>query len=127
MALVRKQSLRQNFEILHMDDSKCIQDYCSRIVSIVNQIHGLGYKLSEEEVVAKVLRSLHPKFDFVAVAFEDSKDITKLTMDELSGSLQAHEVHMNRTGVKLGEKALHAKGDATGSHYYKGTSSNSGN
>lgn len=67
MASVRKQSLRQNFET--------IQDYCSRVVSIVNQIRGLGYKLSAEEVVAKVFRSLHPKFDFVAVAIEEMKDI----------------------------------------------------
>lgn len=68
VASVRKQSLRQNFKTLQMDDSESIQDYCSRVVSIVNQIRGLGYKLGEEEVMAKVLRSLDPKFDFITVA-----------------------------------------------------------
>lgn len=119
MASVRKQSLRQNFET--------IQDYCSRVVSIVNQIRGLGYKLGAEEVVAKVLRSLHPKFDFVAVVIEETKDITTLTLDELSGSLQAHELRVNRSGVKVGERALHVKGEATGSSYNKGATSSSGN
>lgn len=122
---MRKQSLIQNFKVLQMKDSESMQDYCSRVVFIVNQIRGLRYKLSEEEVVAKVLRSLHPKFDFVAVAIEESKDITKLTLDELRGSLQAHEVRVNQVGVKLVEKALHVKGDATDSHYNKGTCSSS--
>ncbi|XP_039140537.1 uncharacterized protein LOC120277761 [Dioscorea cayenensis subsp. rotundata] len=96
IALVRKQSLRQNFEVLQMEENESIQDYCSRVVFIVNQIRGLGYKLSEEEVVAKVLRSLHPKFDFVVVAIKESKDITKLSLDELSRSLQAHEIRVNK-------------------------------
>lgn len=59
---------------------------------IVNQIKGLEHKLTELEVVSKVLRSLEPKFHYVAVALEESKDIMKLTLAELSGSFQVHEV-----------------------------------
>lgn len=96
-----------------MDDGESIQDYCSRVVTIVNQIHGLSYKLGEEEVVAKVLRSLAPKFDFVAVAIEESKDITSLSLHELCGSLEAHEVRVNQALLKVGERALPVKSDAT--------------
>lgn len=85
-----------------MDNCESIQDYCLRVVSIVNQIRGLGYKLGKDDVVSRVLRSLHPKFDFVAVAIKESKDTLKLILAELSGPLQAHEVMMNETGVKLG-------------------------
>lgn len=85
-----------------MDNSESIQDYCLRVVSIVNQICGLGYKLGKDDVVSRVLRRLHPKFDFVAVAIKESNDTLKLILAELSGPLQAHEVMMNETGVKLG-------------------------
>lgn len=61
-------------------------------MTIVNQIKGLGYNITKEEVVAKILRSLASKFDYVAVAIEEVKDITKLSLENLSGSLQAHEV-----------------------------------
>lgn len=72
-----------------------MQEFSSKIVIIVNQIRGLGYRIGEEQVMSKVLRSLAPKFDFIVVAIEESKDISKLSLDKLTGSLQAHEVRVN--------------------------------
>lgn len=63
----------------------------SRVITIVNQIKSIGYNLSEDEVVGKVLRSLSSKWDFIAVAIEESRDIAKMSLDELSELLQAHE------------------------------------
>lgn len=97
MFSVRRQTLRQSFETLQMQDSEGIQSYLSRVMTIVNQIKGLGYNITKEEVVAKILRSLASKFDYVAVAIEEVKDITKLSLENLSGSLQAHEVRINRS------------------------------
>lgn len=111
--------------MLRMEDNEGIQDYISRVVTIVNQIRGLGHKLPQVEVVSKVLRSLAPKFDFVVVAIEESKEIDKLTLDELSGSLHAHDVRVNRASFKLGERVLHVKGKATSSNHGKEGSSGS--
>jgi len=47
--------------------------------------------LTDAQITEKILRFLDPKFNFVFVAIEESKEVGKLTVDELIGSLQAHE------------------------------------
>lgn len=59
------------------------------------------------EVVGKVICSLSSKWDFVVVVIEESKDIAKITLDELSGSLQAHEIRINKTLEKPIEKTFY--------------------
>lgn len=117
---MRSQALKQGFGMLQMEDNKGIQDYYSRVITTLNQIWGLSHKLREAKVVSKILRSLAPKFDFVVVTIEESKEISKLTLDEPSSSLQAHEVRVNQALVKNGEKALHVKGESTSTTFSKG-------
>ncbi|XP_039128991.1 uncharacterized protein LOC120265168 [Dioscorea cayenensis subsp. rotundata] len=110
---VRIQALRQDLKTFQMRDDEGVQEYVSRLITITNHIKGLGHKLKEPEVVSKVLQSLAPKFDWVAVAIEESKEISKLSLDDLCGTLQAHEVRVNRSVMKTSEKALVARGESS--------------
>lgn len=51
----------------------------------------------------------------MVAALKESKDISKLTLDELGGSLQAHEVRVNKIAKKYAKKALHVKNDSASS------------
>nr|GEV28774.1 UBN2 domain-containing protein [Tanacetum cinerariifolium] len=106
---VKLQSLRRDFETSYMKDNVSVQEYLARVFSIVNQMRSYGEKVTDETVVAKVLRSLDPKFDHVVAAIEESKDLSVFSFDELMGSLQAHEVRINRSTVREEEKAFQIK------------------
>lgn len=46
-----------------------------------------GDNINDQIVVSKMLRNLTPQFYHVVAAIEESKDLTRLTIDELSGYL----------------------------------------
>ena len=86
---MKLQYLRRDFETLLMTNGESIVDFLSRAMTIVSQMCTYGEKISDETIVAKVLRSLTPKFDHVVAAIEKANDLSMLSVDELMGSLQA--------------------------------------
>ncbi|XP_023522604.1 uncharacterized protein LOC111786601, partial [Cucurbita pepo subsp. pepo] len=106
---VKLQYLRRDFETLLMTNGESIADFLSRAMAIVSQMRTYGEKISDETIAAKVLRSLTPKFDHVVAAIEEAKDLSILSLDELMGSLQAHESRINRASERNEEKALQVK------------------
>ena len=81
--------------------------FLSRAITIVSHI-AYEEKISEETIVAKVLRSLTPKFDHVVTAIEETMDLLVLSVDELMSSFQAHESRINRWS-EMNEKKRHFK------------------
>lgn len=78
-----------------MKNSESVQDFLSNAIAIVNQMQSYGEQITDQTVVAKVLRSLTSKFDHVVAAIEGSKDLSTFSFDELMGSLQAHDSRIN--------------------------------
>ncbi|XP_052184346.1 uncharacterized protein LOC127796307 [Diospyros lotus] len=109
---VKLQSLRRDFETLNMKSGESVQDFLFRVSAIINQMKTYGEEITDATVVAKVLRSLTPKFDHVVAAIEESKDLSTFSLDELMGSLQAHEARINRSTEKSEEKAFQVKGES---------------
>ncbi|XP_048494374.1 uncharacterized protein LOC125494702 [Beta vulgaris subsp. vulgaris] len=101
---VKLQTLCGNFESLSMEKKESVQEYLSRVSSIVNQMTSFGEVISDSTVVRKVLRSLTNKFSHVVAAIEESKDMSSYGFDELMGSLLAHEDRISRSYEKEEEK-----------------------
>ncbi|KAH0705860.1 hypothetical protein KY289_010936 [Solanum tuberosum] len=111
--VVRLQSLRHDFETLMMKNGESIVDFFSRAVVIVSKIRSCGEKVTDQTIVEKILRSLTAKFDHVVAAIEESKDLSVFSFDKLMGSLQAHEVRLNRSIEKNEDKAFQVKESTT--------------
>jgi hypothetical protein len=80
-----------------MNEKEDIATYFIRVDEVVNAIRGLGEEINESLVVQKVFISLLLKYDAKVSAIEETRDLTKMTMDELHGSLIAYEM---RTGTE---------------------------
>ncbi|GKE96433.1 UBN2 domain-containing protein, partial [Tanacetum coccineum] len=109
---VKLQSLLKNFETTSMKNVETVQGFLAKVSMIVSQMRAYGDNITDETVVAKILRSLPPKFDHVVAAIEESKYISTLSFDELMGSLQAHEVRINRIVAREDEQAFQTTEDA---------------
>ncbi|GMJ04997.1 hypothetical protein HRI_004168900 [Hibiscus trionum] len=104
-----------------MKGTESIDDYVNRLKAVANEMKRNGEALDEVRVMEKILRSLARKFDYVVMAIEESKDLTQMSIDELVGSLQAHEQKMklNEESKNL-EQVLQSK-----LHVNEGGASNS--
>ena len=105
----RFQSLKRNYETLFMEDNEMILDYFDKLSRIVVEIRGLGEKITDSEVAAKLLQFVSGKFHSITNSIEQFEDINNLTLDEVLGSLKIHEDKLKDKFLKREEKALLAR------------------
>ncbi|KAM1112737.1 hypothetical protein ACFX13_046412 [Malus domestica] len=66
-----------------------------------------GERLDDVRVMEKILQSLICNFEHVVTAIEESKDLEKMSTDELLGSLLVHEQRIqNNASPTMLEQAL---------------------
>ena len=80
-----------------MKESDNIDSFFTHVIGMVTQIRSHGETLEERRIVEKVLRSLPSRFDVIVTTIEETKDLSKFTVDELHASLMTHEKRLGRT------------------------------
>jgi gag-polypeptide of LTR copia-type len=106
---IKLQGLRREFETLSMKQGETVQQFLTRVSTIVNQIRSCGENISKRTIVMKVLRNLTTKFDHVVAANEEYKDMSTYSFNELMSPLQTHEVRLLRSKENDDSKAFLTK------------------
>ncbi|XP_070028975.1 uncharacterized protein LOC142170379 [Nicotiana tabacum] len=88
--LMQVLNLKGEFEIQKMRELEGIKDYVDRLTSIANRIRLFGENVSDNRIVEKV-ESLPKKFESKISSLQDSKDLSKISVNDLVNALQAVE------------------------------------
>lgn len=94
--IVRLQTLRCEFDNIKMRETESVEEFYNRMIVLLNQMRLNGETIEDRRVVEKILRSLTRKFEYVVVAIEESKDISDLSLENLLGILQSHELRIKQ-------------------------------
>ena len=92
--LSKLQILTTRFENLKMEEEETITEFNARLCDIANEAFALGEKISEEKLVRKALRSLPKRFAYKVTAIEEAKNVQKMKLEELIGSLRTFEMNL---------------------------------
>jgi len=98
------------FELMQMEENERVAEFFNRVFTLTNAMKSCGEKVTDITIVEKVLRILNPKFDHIVVAIKKSRNLEILKVEELQGSLEAHEQRiLERSGGKAPDQALQAQ------------------
>nr|GEU88790.1 UBN2 domain-containing protein [Tanacetum cinerariifolium] len=84
--------LVQQYEQLVISEDESIDSVFARFNTIITSLKSLDEGYSSKNYTKKFLRALHPKWRAKVTAIEESKDLTSLSLDELSRNLKVHEM-----------------------------------
>ena len=77
-----------------MHSNETIAQMFARFNTIASDLYALGKSYTSTELVNKILRSLPKAYQSKVVAIREARDLSKLPLEELMGSLMTHEIMM---------------------------------
>ncbi|XP_057984566.1 uncharacterized protein LOC131169362 [Hevea brasiliensis] len=89
-------SLIYQYELFKMKLDETISEMYDRFVEIIGGIKSLGNTFTNEELVKKILRNLPKEWLPKVTSLKDSKDLSKVQLDELLGNLIDYEMTLKR-------------------------------
>ena len=84
--------LVHSYKIFKMNVNKTITEMFARFTGIINELNVLRRTYSNSNLVIKLLRSLPRTWKAKVTAIQEAKDLSKLPLEELIGSLMTYEI-----------------------------------
>ncbi|XP_034686747.1 uncharacterized protein LOC117915302 [Vitis riparia] len=99
---------QREFELMKVKDNEYVKDYSSRLMDVVNQMRLLGEAFIDQNVVEKIMVSVLQKFEVKISAIEESCDLQRLIIAELTSKLHVQEQKVLMRGDEATEGVLQA-------------------
>jgi hypothetical protein len=104
--------LVHEYELFHMEKDEDISKMHSRFTTLINTLTTLGKVYSMKDKVMKILRCLPRSWREKVTAILEARDLDKLTMDQLIGSLLTHEMTIGKDDEEERKEKQKGKGIA---------------
>ncbi|XP_049394550.1 uncharacterized protein LOC125858797 [Solanum stenotomum] len=103
---INLQTLRREFQNLKMIESEKIDEYCTRVMNIVNEKRNHGDTISDQQVVEKILIIVTEKYEYIVPITKEMKDLSK---DHDDSSMKVEEKGEKSTSLfcKICKRANH--------------------
>ncbi|XP_020228439.1 uncharacterized protein LOC109809515 [Cajanus cajan] len=102
-----------------MKNGESVNDYFPRTLTIANKMRMYGERVSDFNVIKKILCSMTSRYNYVVCSIEESHDLDTMTVDELQSSLLVHEQWINGHNAQ-DEQVLKVAQDETGARCGRG-------
>ena len=83
-----------SYDLFKMDANENITEMFTRFTCIINELNVLGRTYANSNLIRKLLRNLLRTWEAKVTAIQKAKDLSKLPLEELIGSLMTHEITM---------------------------------
>nr|GEY55176.1 zinc finger, CCHC-type [Tanacetum cinerariifolium] len=87
----RLQTLKSDFEMLHMKEDETIDTFTTKLTTLVNKATSLGHTMKDEELVRKLLNAVPDRYLQIVTSIEQYSDLDELTLEEAIGRLKTYE------------------------------------
>jgi hypothetical protein len=82
------QHLRRKFDLTTFDDGETIEDYALCLSCMAAYLATLDEEVKDGEIIAKMLRSLSPRFKQIMIAIKPLLDVSTMCVADLTGQLK---------------------------------------
>nr|GEW49924.1 zinc finger, CCHC-type [Tanacetum cinerariifolium]GEW52461.1 zinc finger, CCHC-type [Tanacetum cinerariifolium] len=85
------QTLKSDFEMLHMKEDETIDIFTTKLTTLVNKAVCLGHNMKDEELVRKLLNAIPDRYLQIVASIEQYLDLDEMTLKEAIGILKTYE------------------------------------
>jgi hypothetical protein len=82
------QQLRQKFDVATFDGGEIIEDYALHLIGMAAHLATLCEEVKDCEFIAKMLRSLLPRFKQITITIKTLLDVLTMSVADLTGQLK---------------------------------------
>nr|GFA05367.1 zinc finger, CCHC-type [Tanacetum cinerariifolium] len=87
----RLQTLKSDFEMLHMKEDETIDIFTGKLTTLVNKAASPGHIMEDETLVRKLLNAVPDRYLQIVASTEQFSDLSEMTMEEAIGRLKTYE------------------------------------
>ncbi|GJU20488.1 zinc finger, CCHC-type containing protein [Tanacetum coccineum] len=116
----RLQTLKSEFELLHMKEDETIDTFTAKLSTLANKAAGLGHTFDDSTLVRKLLNAVPDRYLQIVASIEQYSDLGEMSLEEAIGRLKAYEERIKfKKGKQVNdqEKLMFTRHDNRGKNF----------